>query len=231
MTIQILLQHIIVLTLMVVFPIWGTRQMRQLNQRPTSQARIRAYAETIGVDWILLAVLFLIVPTSGLLFTPTATNIAILGIDSSVIYGFIVGVAISLVVFTALAWFVESIRSYVQQMMKGVESILPQNSRERWTFAAVAVTAGICEEVIFRGFLLHYLHVQPFTLNIGVSVLLAALIFGLAHLYQGLQGIIITTIMGIFFGLLFMATGNLLLPIILHAFIDLRVLLLPLKEK
>jgi len=231
MTIQILLQHIIVLTLLVVFPIWGTRQMRQLNQRPTSQARIRVYAETIGVDWILLAVLFLIVPTSGLLFTPTATNIAILGIDSSVIYGFIVGVAISLVVFTALAWFVESIRSYVQQMMKGVESILPQNSRERWTFAAVAVTAGICEEVIFRGFLLHYLHVQPFTLNIGVSVLLAALIFGLAHLYQGLQGIIITTIMGIFFGLLFMATGNLLLPIILHAFIDLRVLLLPLKEK
>ena len=88
----------------------------------------------------------------------------------------------------------------------------------------VSITAGICEEVLFRGFMLHYLHVFPWTLDLTLALLISSLIFGVHHLYQGASGAAGTAIIGILFGLLFLLTGNLLLPIVLHGAMDLRLL-------
>ena len=88
----------------------------------------------------------------------------------------------------------------------------------------VAITAGICEEIIFRGFLLRYLHVFPWTLNLTLALLISSVIFGFHHLYQGAGGVAGTAIVGVLFGLLFVLTGSLLLPIIFHGAIDLRLL-------
>jgi uncharacterized protein len=59
-----------------------------------------------------------------------------------------------------------------------------------------------------------------------VAMLLAAAIFGLQHLYQGLAGAASTVVMALLVSLLFLLTGNLLLPILLHGAIDLRMLLI-----
>jgi len=88
------------------------------------------------------------------------------------------------------------------------------------------LTAGICEEALFRGFLLHYLHTSPWRLNLTLALLLSALIFGLQHLYQGVQGVIVSAVLGALFGLLFLLSGSLLLPMLLHAALDLRLLVI-----
>jgi Type II CAAX prenyl endopeptidase Rce1-like len=85
-------------------------------------------------------------------------------------------------------------------------------------------TAGVCEETLFRGFLLHYLQVFPWTLNLTLALLISSVIFGFNHLYQGAGGVAGSAIVGFLFGLLFLLTGNLLLPIIFHGVIDLRML-------
>ena len=88
----------------------------------------------------------------------------------------------------------------------------------------VSITAGVCEEALFRGFMLHYLHIFPWTLNLTLALLISSVSFGFNHLYQGAGGVAGTAIIGFLFGLLFLLTGNLLLPIIFHGVMDLRML-------
>ena len=109
-------------------------------------------------------------------------------------------------------------------------ALLPVTARERLLFAAVALSAGVCEEVVFRGWLLAALHGQ-LGLQGGWLILIAAAIFGLAHAYQKISGVALTGLLGAVFCLLYVVTGSLLLPIILHVFIDIRFALLPAPRK
>jgi len=115
-------------------------------------------------------------------------------------------------------------RKYSSAALKSFSYFFPATWTERRWWVFVAITAGICEEVVFRGFMLHYLHVFPWTLNLTLALLISSVIFGLNHLYQGAGGVAGTAIVGILFGLLFLLTGNLLLPIIFHVVMDLRLL-------
>jgi membrane protease YdiL (CAAX protease family) len=49
-------------------------------------------------------------------------------------------------------------------------------------------------------------------------------VFGLAHAGQGVRGVLATAMVGLLLGGLFLASGSLLLPILLHTLIDLRAL-------
>lgn len=109
---------------------------------------------------------------------------------------------------------------------RSVVAMVPRTPAERGLFAVVAVTAGICEELLFRGFLLAVgTAVWPAAPD-WVLVVLGAVLFGLAHAYQGISGIAGTAVLGVVLGTTYALTGSLLLPVVLHAAIDLRVLLL-----
>jgi membrane protease YdiL (CAAX protease family) len=90
----------------------------------------------------------------------------------------------------------------------------------------VGLTAGVCEEIIFRGFLLFYLHTSPWKLDLTLALLISSVIFGLQHLYQGVNGVMASSVMGLMLGLLFLLTGNLVFPIALHTVMDLRLLVM-----
>jgi membrane protease YdiL (CAAX protease family) len=96
---------------------------------------------------------------------------------------------------------------------------------ERRWFAAVALSAGVCEEVLYRGFLLRYLTTLLPALGGTGVVLVAAAVFALAHTYQGPLGVVVTTFLALGFTALFVASGSLWMPMAVHALIDLRVLL------
>ncbi len=78
------------------------------------------------------------------------------------------------------------------------ERILPQSRLELVPFLALAVTAGICEEFLYRGFAMAALT------RVGLPswgvVLLSSILFGLAHLYQGRGGLLSTLVIGTVFG-------------------------------
>ncbi len=56
------------------------------------------------------------------------------------------------------------------------------------------------------------------------AVLVAAVVFGLAHLYQGVAGVLLTSVLAVALGALNVATDSLLPGMVLHVLIDLRVL-------
>jgi membrane protease YdiL (CAAX protease family) len=106
-------------------------------------------------------------------------------------------------------------------------ALLPRSAGERRLFTLVGVTAGVCEEWLYRGFFLAVVAALAGGLPIGLLVVVAAVAFGLAHAYQGPVGILTTGLLGGVMAALYLQTGSLLLPVLLHAAIDLRFLLVP----
>ena len=106
-------------------------------------------------------------------------------------------------------------------------ALLPRTTAERRLFTLVGVTAGVCEEWLYRGFLLAVVAAGGGGLPTPALVAIGALAFGLAHAYQGVAGIVTTGVLGGVMAGLYLGTGSLLLPVVLHALIDLRFLLVP----
>jgi membrane protease YdiL (CAAX protease family) len=106
-------------------------------------------------------------------------------------------------------------------------ALLPRTPGERRLFAFVGLTAGACEEWLYRAFFLAVVAALAGGPPGWVLVAVAAIAFGLAHAYQGIGGIVLTGILGGVLAALYLSTGSLLLPVLLHALIDLRFLLVP----
>jgi len=138
--------------------------------------------------------------------------------------GVIVGLAIGLTAITIVA--VREARKEGDELVVigDIRSMLPRNRQElRWG-AALSVNAGIVEEVMFR------LAVPAAIYGASGSAIAAVagsvLLFGALHLYQGAAGIIGTTIVGALMMVLYVVSGTIIAPIVLHAIFDLRSLVL-----
>ena len=111
--------------------------------------------------------------------------------------------------------------------MHATLALLPRTAAERRLFTVVGLTAGVCEEWLYRGFFLAVVSAVAGGLPAGVLVAVAAVAFGLAHAYQGVGGVLATAVLGAIMAALYLDTRSLLLPVLLHALIDLRFLLVP----
>jgi len=78
------------------------------------------------------------------------------------------------------------------------ERIFPQSRAEIVPYFALALTAGVCEEFLYRGFAIAAI-IRAGS-PIWGAVLLSSFLFGLAHLYQGRGGAVGTTLLGTLFG-------------------------------
>jgi membrane protease YdiL (CAAX protease family) len=117
-------------------------------------------------------------------------------------------------------------RPLVARLLRPVAALLPTTTAERWHFAGVAVSAGVGEEVLYRGVVVSWLIGTAPTLHRPELALASAAVFGLGHLYQGWAGALATAGAGYVFAAMYFATGSLLAPAVVHVLVDLRVLLL-----
>jgi CAAX protease family protein len=88
----------------------------------------------------------------------------------------------------------------VEQAKKQLGALLPQNGLELGLWIALSATAGFCEEIMFRGYLQKQF--QALTRSTAAAVVLQALVFGVAHAYQGGRRIILIAVYGALFGVL-----------------------------
>jgi uncharacterized protein len=82
----------------------------------------------------------------------------------------------------------------------------------------LSISAGICEEIVFRGYLQRQF--QAATGSIVAAVILQGAIFGLAHTYQGWKQVIVIAVLGILYGALVAWRRNLRASILAHAWSD-----------
>lgn len=111
-----------------------------------------------------------------------------------------------------------AVRAQLDRAGSGVQTVAPTTAKEFELFLGVSVTAGICEEVLIRGFMFWYFSVWlPWPAAIAAVIV----VFGVGHAYQGLRGVLMTAAVGAIALSLYLWTGSLLAPIVLHVLIDL----------
>ena len=226
-------QHVLVLVLIVVMPLWDWYEIPRLKSSTEPRKKIRYYRKIAVALWICAAVATLMVGIVGI-FTIRQMPGEISWLENGsvgkvVAEGIAGGMLIAIMVPAALALWSENIREKAGKAAKKLAFLLPSTGEERRWWWLVCITAGVCEEVVYRGFLLHYFHVVPFHLSLTWALVVSSVIFGIGHLYQGVLGAVQTMVIGFIFGAIFVATGSLLVPMVLHAVLDLRVLAM-LKE-
>jgi membrane protease YdiL (CAAX protease family) len=101
---------------------------------------------------------------------------------------------------------------------KSVDSLLPKSLAEVLVWIATCATAGICEEMAFRGYLQRQFH--ALTGNVAWAILLQALVFGIAHGYQGWRNVVVICVLGVLYGALAAWRKNLRANMMAHAWAD-----------
>jgi membrane protease YdiL (CAAX protease family) len=102
----------------------------------------------------------------------------------------------------------------------------------KWTLILLALTwplAAFGEEMVWRGYLMNRVAGLGKNKRLAwiVSLVAVNMVFGFAHSYQGITGIIDEGLMGVLLGLFYLGTGcNLSVPIIAHGVADTVDLLL-----
>lgn len=109
-----------------------------------------------------------------------------------------------------------------------LRELLPRDARERAAFLAVSVTAGVSEEVAFRGYAIPTL--EGLLGGSWYAVAFTSAVFGILHAYQGPLGIVRTALIGAVMGASFVLSGSLWPAIFIHVVLDI-VLGLGLGEK
>lgn len=96
--------------------------------------------------------------------------------------------------------------------------LLPRTGRERAAFLALSLTAGVCEEIVFRGFLITAVSVASGSLLL--ALLVSSVVFGVVHAYQEPAGVARATLLGLVLAAPFVITGSLAGSMLAHASID-----------
>ena len=197
-----------------------------LKKDLTKIQKIQLYKSTIRVQWLFVLVMVLIWFLQGLDFSQLV-NFPIQTADSiNNLTPYTVGVLSGVVIAVVLS----HILMKKQKKLPTVgdfDFLIPQTKKERIWFFFLSATAGFCEELIFRGAMVYFLFHLPLDLPLWVVGLIASVAFGIVHLYQGFKGVIATGILGYFFFGLYMQTGSLWLPILLHFIIDVKLVFMP----
>jgi membrane protease YdiL (CAAX protease family) len=101
---------------------------------------------------------------------------------------------------------------------KSVDSLLPQSAPEILLWIATSITAGICEEMAFRGYLQRQF--RALTGSVAMAVLGQGVVFGMFHFYQGWKSVVVISVLGVLYGMLAAWRRNLGANIIAHAWSD-----------
>ena len=97
------------------------------------------------------------------------------------------------------------------------EQIMPRTGGELSAALGVSTTAGIGEELIFRGYLLWY---GATVAGLPASVIATSQLFGIAHGYQSRFGVIFATLAGLLLAGAYLASESLILAMWMHATYD-----------
>lgn len=208
---------LIFLFLGVVIPWRGHVRLKKLLALPSvnTKEKLALYAATIGFQWVLAGVVAWRAIARGL-------QVADLGLTSHgaipVIAGVIGGAAIGTLQWLNLRRIGKMEGEAPGLLRKLAKHLLPVSLLEFLPYAALSITAGVCEEFIYRGFALAALVRNGAA--VWLAVVLTSILFGLAHAYQGKTGILNTGLFGVVLALGRLAFGSLVPVMIWHAGLD-----------
>jgi uncharacterized protein len=189
----------------------GALFQTQTHQQPASHVSL--YLSLIVMEWGL----FLYVWKGGLRRSGTKLRELIGGKWRSPAD---VAVDVGLAAALWIAWTMleKGIDRLVPSHAASIQTLLPRRGIEILLWIAVSISAGICEELVFRGYFQKQF--AAFTGSRWIALFLQAALFGISHGYQGLEACLKIAVYGAMFGLLALWRGSLRPGMIAHTGTD-----------
>jgi membrane protease YdiL (CAAX protease family) len=194
--------------LLAVLPAIAVAQVRGIGD-PADYPRLALYVSSAVALWVIAGI-------TGIVARVSAIDARVLGL-------------VALPVAPLLLWsagtVIAGLTLIMIARMAGIEEspmlvhLLPVTVRERLAFVGVSATAGFCEELVFRGFLIATLGAA--TGSTPLAILLSSGAFGLLHAYQRPSGAVRAAALGALLAAPLVATGSIVPAIIVHAVLDL----------
>jgi uncharacterized protein len=98
--------------------------------------------------------------------------------------------------------------------LRKVGRVIPIDASDWIWYVPASVTAGVCEEFLYRGYALT--QISALTGSVFAGFFLSSVAFGLAHVYQGRGGVVGTMITGALFASVFLLTNSIIPCMIGH---------------
>jgi len=223
--------HLLFLVLLVLVPLsdhsrFGFKRLAAAPEEYLPAGRLSFYRSSLVLLWALAAAL-------ALLWIGTRRPWADLGLVLRItggLGGVMLGVAVIVAVLARVNRVAPGDTTAVAKLEKSaghLARMLPATGRELGWFAGLSVTAGICEEALYRGFLIWYLGAYaalfvPPPHVFAVAAAASSLVFGLGHSYQGWRNALVTALTGGFLAAVVWITGSLYAAMLIHALMDLQ---------
>lgn len=220
---------ILMVILIVFFPISGYHEMKKLKKSIAegNSQKVKFYRDSILWAWIPIVLILLLIPLSDV------------GLDS-------IGIKwIQIDTFSFSKWFVyPTIGFYILHLTFNIYSIiifrfneesrakaeknipddlrwfLPVTQKEKSVWRSLSVSAGITEELLYRGYLFYALAIVFPSLALVHILFISTLIFGIVHIYLGKEAIK-STLLGLAFGTFYIVFNSVIPVIIVHITQDL----------
>ena len=194
---------------------WRSARPEQLQGIP----KTALYFSAVVSQWILAAIGLMVVFVAW----PEWSTVGFASVRAAGFLKWTVVLVVLSVAGLGLVLLLEQ-RGWWPEEPEMVRLLMPQNTRERlWSLLGLAPTAGLCEEFLYRGILLAEATVWFHSAAWGVVVSSAA--FGLAHSYQGLNGMVRAGLLGALLAWPVVHMGSLYPSMAAHFLIDAVALL------
>ena len=99
-----------------------------------------------------------------------------------------------------------------------LQGMRPRSSAELALWIVMAITAGVCEETVYRGYLQQQF--SAWTGRTSLGAVLQAVVFGLSHAYQGMKYALLIVAIGCIYGVAAVIREGLRANMIAHACLD-----------
>ena len=212
--------HALAVVLAIFFPLraatFGYRRLVTAPPERVAAVRRSLYLQAIAIQWTLALAALAV-------WLASRRDFVTLGLEPRAGAGTAIGLAVAAAFGVAL-WRIragarrsaDALDAY-RQKLHHLERMLPRDPGELRLFFGVAVTAGICEELLYRGYLIWYV---ASWLGIGPAIAVTSAIFGLGHAYQGWKGVVATGVVGAVMAGVYLASGSLWPAMAIHALTD-----------
>lgn len=227
---------VIIMLYQIIETIFSVKEINEIKEdNITEKVKIKLYRESIIYGWIPVIIIFIFIILKFLSLNDI--GLKIIKFSSYNWLNIIIIVIMSMLSFLLLYQMIMFLisKKYREIISKQINKknqsnnhydyvinniMIPRTIKEKVWFSFVSLTAGICEEITWRGTLIFLLQNIFPMLNIVLVIIIASIIFGIFHSYQGIKGVIKTGLIGGLFNLLYIVSDSLILGIIFHFLFD-----------
>ena len=222
--IDIVLLAAVILLIGILYPVTGYRQFKKRSIVRGLKEKSKWYITSVISSWIPTLVILTTVILNGHSLEELGFTLN-LSEERGII--FYIAIGLSAIYLTYNIYTILLLRNnkkirevHSRDIPEEYRFILPVTKEEKLLWRLLAITAGITEEIIYRGYLFFALFLIFPNISPFIVIAISSILFSVGHLYQGGE-VWKPAAAGLFLALVFHFTGSIYIVMILHIIQDL----------